>query len=529
MNISTQPAVFALAAGLALAPMGAAKAAECSALAGKTIGGAAIVSAERIEAGAKLSLPGPAAGLQIAPLSTAICRVEARIHPETGSEIKAVVWLPERWNGKFVGTGGGGFAGGYDNAPAVLNPIVAKGYAAAATDVGHSDVLWSARFSYQAPARIVDWGHRGNHLTAVFGKALVAAYYGAPARQSYFTGCSNGGRDGLMEAWRYPDDYDGVVAVAPVAPAVRILSGFAWTMQQLDGPPPAMLTAAKLKLLGDALMARCDTLDGVKDGVIENPRKCRFDPAELQCRDNETTQCLSAADVRAARAIYQGPRTNRGEQIEPGFEPGSEGVDWGTWILGQNAAQRLLGVDGFRWMIHQDPDWSLDQFDLEKDYRLGEERLGAIVNSDNPDIRPFLKRGGKLILAHGWADGAIPPMGTIHYYEAVERKTHDRGRQVRLFMAPGMGHCNGGSGPSQFDMLAALEKWRATGTAPERVIAAKPEDAGAAYRGLPSRTLQTRPLCAWPKHATYIGRGSTDDAANFRCTAEPRSPKPPRA
>lgn len=508
----------ALTAMAALAPLTQAHAGTCESLVGQKVGGGTVISAERMASGQKLSLAGAAALFPIPPAKAAFCRVKARISPVPQSEIDVEVWLPETWNGKFVGTGGGGFSGGLEIAALTLNPIVAKGYAAATTNVGHP-AGDSAKWAYKQPEKLVDWAHRGNHVTAQFSKALIAAYYAKPAERAYFQGCSNGGRDALMEAWRYPEDYDAIVAGAPAAPWTRDFTAMPWNIRALDGPPAVNFSPAKLKLVNDAVMARCDKLDGVQDGVLENPLACRFDPKELQCKANATSDCLSGAEVKALRALYQGPRTRDGRQISTGLAVGGETVEWEGWITGPKAVHRQMSPEFFRWMVYGDETWSIDRFDLERDYAEAVNRVGSIVDSDNPDIRPFLKRGGKLLIYHGWADAALPPGNTINYYNAVRSKAGAKADQVRLFMVPGMAHCAKGPGPSLVDWLGALDTWAQDNKPPERILASKPEDFNAAFMGQPTKTLRTRPLCAWPAVARWNGKGSTDEAANFRCVA----------
>jgi feruloyl esterase len=469
--------------------------------------------------GSKVVVPNAPPGVQLPPLSASICKVKALLAPVPESQIQVEVWLPETWNGKLVGTGGGGFSGGLGSAPILLNPLVGKGYAAAASDVGHpaSD---DAKWAYKHPVQLVDWAHRGNHVTAQFAKALATEFYAKPLQRSYFWGCSNGGRDALMEAWRYPGDYDGIVAGAPAAPWTRDMMAMAWNIRALDGPPAVRFTPAKLKLVNDAVMARCDTLDGVKDGVLEDPRACHFDPSKLQCKSGEGADCLSAAEVKALKAIYQGPRTRDGKQVSAGFPAGGETVEWAGWITNPNAQHRLYPAESYRRIVYEDPSWSLDRFDLDRDYPAAAKVLGPVVDSDNPDIRPFLRHGGKLVLYHGWADAALPPGNTITYYDAVKAKAGAAAAsQVRLFMIPGGAHCFGGAGPTQVDWVDTLDSWFATGRAPERIVAVKPENPMAAFLGQPTKAVRTRPLCAWPKRAHWNGSGSTDDAANFSCAA----------
>jgi feruloyl esterase len=240
----------------------------------------------------------------------------------------------------------------------------------------------------------------------------------------------------------------------------------------------------------------------------------------LQCKPGGAGDCLDAAEIKALRAIYQGPRTRDARQISAGSAVGGEAVEWDNWFTGAKPAHRGFAEEFFRWMVYADPSWTLDRFNLDRDYAVAQTRMGPIVNSDDPDIRPFLKHGGKLMLYHGWADAALPPGNTITYYEGVRRKAPAAANQVRLFMVPGMAHCGNGPGPSQVDWLAALDDWAESGKAPERIIASKPENFMNAFLGLPWKSVRTRPLCAWPKQARWNGEGSTDEVANFRCVAE---------
>jgi feruloyl esterase len=320
-----------------------------------------------------------------------------------------------------------------------------------------------------------------------------------------------------MEAWRYPDDYDGIVAGAPAAPWTRVITAMAWNIHALDAPPAVQLTPAKLKLISDATLARCDALDGVKDGLIENPRACHFDPGVLQCKAGASADCLSAAELTALRAIYQGPRTRDGRQISAGPAVGGESVEWNNWITGPKASHRQMPPEYFGWMVYGDPTWTLAKFNLDRDFAAAQRRTGAILNSDNPDLRPFLKHGGKLILYHGWADAALPPDNTVAYYEAVKRRAPAAAGQLRLFMIPGMAHCGGGIGPNQVDWVGEIDRWSESGAAPERIIVSKLSNPLAPFTGQPIKVIQSRPLCAWPKQARWTGTGSTDEAANFRC------------
>ncbi|HET9161542.1 MAG TPA: tannase/feruloyl esterase family alpha/beta hydrolase, partial [Caulobacteraceae bacterium] len=435
MKTQFRLALGALSAGLALSPFAHAKAATCESLAGLKTADGVVTSAGRMAAGAKLSLTGPLATIPIAPVAADLCRVKAKLSPVKGSDINVEVWLPATWNGKLVGVGGGGFSGGLDTAVIMLNPLVGRGYVAAATDVGHpsSD---GAKWAYKHPVQLVDYAHRGNHVTALFAKALIKAFYGRPIQHAYFNGCSNGGRDALMEAWRYPNDYDGIVAGAPAAPWVRDMTDFAWNTRAVSAPGAA-LTVAKLKLVSDAVMARCDAIDGVKDGILENPHSCRFEPTDLKCNGADGPNCLTDAQIKALQAVYQGPRGRGGRKISNGFSVGGESVQWADWITNEKSSQRGFAEEFYRWMVYADESWTLDRFDLDRDFDTAMARMGPILNSDNPNLQPFMRGGGKLIVYHGWADAALSPDNTIDFFEALNRTTPQAAGQARLFMVPG--------------------------------------------------------------------------------------------
>jgi fermentation-respiration switch protein FrsA (DUF1100 family) len=497
---------------------------RCEALAGTKTGNGTVERAEYVPAEApvlntlqKAMIGAVAPTLANLKAPQGFCRASARLQPVPDSEIKVEVWLPENWNGKLLASGGGGFNGGLATAPLSLAGPLSKGYAGAVNNAGH-DVSNSAKFAHGHPEKLVDYGHRANHLTAQFSKSLVAAHYRAPVKRAYFHGCSNGGREALMEAQRYPEDYDGIIAGAPANNYVPLLTSFLWNQQVLRTAPKLQ---AKLRLVQDAVISKCDALDGVKDSVLENPAACRFDPAELECKAANGADCLAKEEVSALRKIYEGPRLRDGRQLISGMPVGGEALpgNWNEWMFTEDKGQPQLGTEFFRWMVHGDSAWELDRFDIDRDYAIAQERVAPILNSDNPDIRGFSGRGGKLILYHGWNDAAIPAGNTLAYYQAVRDRIGTAAQQVRLFMAPGMMHCFGGSGPSSFDMVSELDRWVESGIAPERVIATQYDRLRLSMldAGSEAKVIRTRPLCPWPKTAHYNGTGSTDDAANFAC------------
>jgi hypothetical protein len=498
---------------------------QCDDLVGLQLGTGRVVSADQVAQDQLVPLaPNPWMRTISAPKP--FCRVKAQLKPSKGSDIGVEVWLPSppAWNGKLLGIGNGGFAGSLDAAPVAMRPGLLKGYVTAATDTGHIAAGDSARWALNAPDKVIDYGHRANHVTAVFAKDLIRSYYGRPAGRAYFKGCSNGGREALMEARRYPADYDGIVAGAPAAHFTGVMTQFVWDRQAMLKPGAAGLHG-RLSLLHNAVLARCDAQDGVKDGVVNHPPACRFDPSELQCRPGVQGECLTAEEVQAAKAIYQGPRDRDGRQIFPGMPVSAEGMaqGWDSWITAPDSSQARMGPEFFRYMVHADPKWSPEGMDFGRDYALAKQRVGAIVDSNDPDISAFIRRGGKLILYNGWADAAVAPESTIAYYDSVRQRLGDSADEgVRFFMAPGMGHCFGGSGPGNLNTLEVLESWVEEGKAPDQLLATKPENALLSLFGSPTRTVVSRPVCAWPKVARWKGTGSTDEAGNFICAEVPQ-------
>lgn len=452
-------------------------------------------------------------GVTAATPSATHCRVALTLRPAADSEIKSEVWLPpaEVWNGKLLMEGGGGFAGSVNTGG--MTNAVREGYASASTDTGHTGS--SGRFALGHPEKVTDFAYRAVHETAVTAKTLIAAYYGRGPRLSYWEGCSTGGRQGLMSAQRYPEDFDGIIAGAPANNQIHLC---AWRLRllitALKSPRHAM-PPEKLKLLNDAVLDRCDGDDGVRDRLLEDPRTCRFDPAVLQCHGPETASCLTAQQLETVNAAYTDARKSTGELLYPRLPFGGE--------LGWRLPPRVtepggMDIDMFRYIGNQDAAWDWRSFDLEKDI---ERALvhGNEIHAVNPDLTRFKARGGKLLIYHGWSDGgssgAISAFNTISYYEAVlKRMGPKQDGWLRLFMAPGMAHCGGGTGPNQFNALAALERWREQGNPPQSIRAARVNERG--------RIDMTRPLCPYPQQAVYQGTGSINDEANYRCKISKR-------
>ena len=444
----------------------------------------------------------------------AFCRVTAVARPVPGSEIHLEIWLPAAgaWNGKFLGTGNGGYSGALGYAD--MERALRQGYATAGSDTGHTG--GELTFGAGHPEKIDDWGWRAVHTMTEAAKSLVRAYYGRTPAHAYFTGCSTGGQQALTEAQRFPEDYDGIVAGAPGNNRVRLNVGFLWSWLAAHRDGTESLPPSKLPLLNRAVVAACDGLDGIKDGVIDDPCACRFDPETLLCKGTDTSACLTAAEVASARAIYDGARNPRtGEKLFAGWARGSESSGappstggWSAYFVGQPEPAR---ADFWRLWVFGNPAWDPRTFNFDTDVLTADRKMAAVV-ANNPDLTPFQKHGGKLLMYHGWADPVVPPEDGVRYYEDVRQRMASQGTGdfLRLFMVPGMGHCRGGAGPSDFDPLSALDLWVTKGVAPDRIVAT---------RSTNGATDRSRPLCPYPQVARWKGSGSTDDAANFACVA----------
>ena len=485
----------------------------CASLAALTIPSITIKTAELVPAGS-YTPPGPQ---QTATMRPAHCRVEATARPTSDSEIKFEVWIPpvDAWNGKLEGVGNGGYNGaiGY----AAMAAGLGRGYAVASTDTGHTGD--DMKFGQGHPEKIVDWAYRAMHVTTEAAKLIVRNAQGRFADRSYFVGCSSGGHQALTEAQRYPDDYDGIVAGDPANNRIRQTFGFlnSWLATHgADGKP--LLSAAKLALVTKSAVDACDAVDGLKDGLIDDPRRCHFDPVKLLCKSGDEPTCLTQAQVDAARAMYDGTKNPRtGETIYTGWPRGSEGFgesaiqSWRQYVVDPPEPMR---VGFFRYFLFHDPGWDYRTIDWEKDLAYAEQKLPYMSAVDH-DLTPFKKRGGRLIMYTGWADPVVPPQDTVAYYDAVVKTMGglERTREFyRFFLAPGMGHCSGGPGPNQFDALTALEQWVEKGAAPDKLIASHTTS---------GKVDRTRPLCMYPQVARWKGTGSSDEAANFQCVAEP--------
>ena len=476
----------------------------CDALKTISLPRTAITAVEFVAAGVPAAGRG-GRGAQSAPLP-AHCRVAATLTPSPDSHIEMELWLPtDTWNGKFLAVGNGAWAGviSFDAMASGLR----RGYAAASNDTGHKG--GSASFAVGHPEKLIDFGYRAMHEMTVQSKAIVQAFYTRGPRLSYYEGCSTGGRQGLMTAQRFPEDFDAIVAGAPVYNMVHLnVSQVAVQVGMLKNPA-SLVSTEKRQLLADAVVAACDQQDGVKDGIVSEPRACRFDPAVLACKAGDGVDCLTPAQVANARSAYAPVTTTRGAPVYPGRSPGFES---GWRIPAPGAPLNPLFTDMVRYVGRQDPGWDPMTFELESDLALALKHASFIEASD-PDLAKFKARGGKLLLYHGWADPGPAPENTINYYEAVNR-TLKGGQEdwMRLFLMPGVGHCGGGVGPDQADFLGAIERWKEIGAAPSQIPATRSS-------GRSGQPPLSRPLCPYPQVARHNGSGSTDDAKNFACVA----------
>lgn len=514
------------------APAGAGRPMECAALSGLVLdGGTTIASATLVTSGT----------LEISPTTTvtnmpAFCRVQGVSRPSADSHIGFEVWLPDRadWNGKFLSTGEGGFAGtpnhtrnGLDGA---LDEIVRRGYATASTDTGHknTDNWWAVGH----PEKATDYLYRAKHVTTVAAKSVIASFYGRAPSHSYFSSCSNGGRQGLIEAQRYPDDFDGLIIGAPWNFQSHSNAGFVWNAQAMAAPGAA-IPAEKLPAITAAVLAQCDKDDGVADGLIGDPRTCRFDPKSLTCHGADSNSCLTPPQVSALQKVYDGPKNPRtGTAIFPGFAVGSE-AQW-TGILNvpsRDTAGSLGLMSYFANLAFEQPDWDFRSFDFDKQLAATDEKIGRFGNAVSTDYTRAKQRGVKIIQYHGWNDQTLQPAYSPQYYDEVVKANGGlEATQAfyRLYMVPGLAHCSGGPGASSFggvgqqippvrdathDLVTALERWVEQGTAPGTLIATKFADVAASSR----EVRFTRPLCLYPSVPKYKGSGDPNDAGSFAC------------
>jgi feruloyl esterase len=465
------------------------------------------------------------------------CRVEITLTPSSDSDIKMEVWMPvQGWNGRFRGQGNGGFAGviDYDD----MATSVTRGFATAGSDGGHASIdLTDALWALGHPEKVIDFGYRAVHLMTTTAKAVIAAYYGTAPTYSYFSSCSDGGREALMEAQRFPADYNGIIAGDPANNWSGLLANAISNSQAL-AKLGSYIPPNKLSAIADAVNAACDRIDGVSDGILNDPRKCEFKPSTMLCGKAETGSCLTSAQVTALEKLYAGSKDSTGTTIFPGYMPGGEtgSNGWSDWITGSQLGTSLMyffGTGYFSDMVYANPSWDYKLSTVDADYLASLSSTGQVVDATDPDLTTFIDRGGKLILYHGWSDSAVSPLSTIHYFESMQSVTGEQkvASAVRLYMAPGMQHCDLGPGPDSFgqtgwkpqypltdaehNMYVALMQWVEDGTAPASLIATK-------YAVVNNQTspVMTRPLCPYPQQARYKGSGNTNASTSYTCAAD---------
>ncbi|HEV2401696.1 MAG TPA: tannase/feruloyl esterase family alpha/beta hydrolase [Candidatus Sulfotelmatobacter sp.] len=506
---------------------------NCEHLGSLKIENATITEAQQAAAGAYKGAPAPFSGVDISQLYKslpAFCRVVVEAKPTSDSDIKIEIWLPASgWNGKLQGIGNGGFAGLIDEMQ--LATSLKHGYASTATDTGHTGSPIDATWAIGHPEKVIDFGHRGIHEMTRVAKAVVQAYYSKAAQHAYFAGCSDGGREALMEAQRYPEDYDGILAGAPANNWTPLLTTAVYDTQALTVDPASFIPQLKIPAIAEAVNAACDGLDGVHDGILNDPRQCHFDPAKIQCKAEDSDKCLTAAQVTALKKLYAGTLDSVGHVVYPGYLPGAEEGQggWGLWITGPAPQKSLMAFFGngfFSDFVYEKPDWDYKTFHVDAGLKAANEKTAQALNATDPNLKPFKTRGGKLILYHGWNDPAITALNTVNYYDSVVKAVggKDVASFVRLYMVPGMQHCGDGPGADSFGAVgdltyddpshsaqASLERWVEKGKAPDAIIASKFEGKDR------SQTKMTRPLCPYPQAAKYKGAGDTNDAGSFVC------------
>lgn len=498
---------------------------------GTQVGKATIILAQAVAAGDYTAAGG--AKLKNLP---AFCRVFAVASTGLSSRILIEIWMPaaDGWNGKLLGVGSGGASGAIS--PQSLAGGLRRGYAAATTDMGSYPAGQPGigfNFGDGRPETIRDWASRSTHEMTLLAKAVVQQFYGRQASKAYFVGCSTGGHQGLSEAQRYPEDYDGIIAGAPAHDRTRLHVRFA-ALQQLGMRLGAAIPAALLKTWQEAILKSCGGRDGGVPGdkFLTNPLRCTLSPRQLACKETRATDsCFTKTQVQALEAIYSGTRNPRtGEMIYFADNLGAETqlMD----VYGDTSTARNFNIA--HWILP--PERSAASFDFDADMKALDDRYAADANAMDPDLSRFAARGGKLIMYHGWNDGLIPALGSVDYFRSVRADGRGRDSFARLFLAPGMAHCAAGPGLGLFgqlvelapdagatadtDLLLALDRWSTGGQAPDRIVGKVDVNvlavlAGTAHGGA------TRPMCAWPNAARYRGKGDPKLAGSFTCVSRP--------
>ena len=478
------------------------EAATCESLGSLSLPNTTVTVAQTVAAGA-FTPPGRGGrgGAAFASLPS-FCRVAVTLKPTPQSDIKAEVWLPSAgWNGKLQVVGNGAWAGSISY-PAMASAVAAS-YAAASTDTGHVGGAENATSNKEV---LTDFAHRAVHETTAAAKKIIDGMYGAAPKLSYFNGCSTGGRQALTAAQRYPDDFDGIIAGDPAIHGLDLALGQISYAHAMTKTPASTIPRDTLALMHKAVIDACDGNDGAKDGVLENPQACRFDPKVLACQAGTSAAagaCLTPAQVEAAQLVYDGAKDAKGKTMFPGLERGSEG-GWTPTPVG-------YAVDLYKYLVYKDPAWNPSTLDTGNHDSLKTKAEVRLLDASNPDLAPFFRSNGKLLMYHGWSDPGIPARASVNYYEAARARTGRAATDsLRLFMVPGMGHCGGGDGVTSFDFVSELDRWVTTGKAPATIPASRVQ-AGKVER--------TRPLCAYPQFAVYKGKGDVNDAASFECRA----------
>src|SRR6266436_4028029 len=442
----------------------------CEGLAQLKLSGAKILSAQTVAAGAFTPPPNVTPWIAGEPsfykMLPAFCRVVAEATPSADSSIKIEVWMPANgqnsgsWNGKLQGQGNGGFAGeiGYRQ----LGTAVHQGYATVSTDTGHSAGGTDASWALGHPEKVTDFGYRGIHEMTRVAKAVIKAFYGKDPQHSYFIGCSNGGRQALMEAQRFPDDYDGILAGAPANFWTHLLAKGLADAQATTLDPASYIPSSKLPAIARTVNIACDAQDGAADGILNDPRKCRFDPATMLCKEGDSEKCLTAAQASALKKLYDGPNDAQGRKIFPGYLPGAEeGPEgWGRWITGPAPGHSLIFAftrGYFSNIVYENADWNYNGANIDQSLKAADKKTAQILNAINPNLAPFKAHGGKLIIYHCWNDPAISALNTVNYYDEVVNKLGAEQTKAftRLYMVPGMQHCTSGPGPDSFGQLGS--------------------------------------------------------------------------
>ena len=489
-------------------------AATCERLSALSLPNATITAASSVTSGA-FTIPAStvvpnqaAAGREISGLPP-FCRVAATLTPSRDSDITIEVWMPlSDWNHRFLGVGNGGRSGAISYGAMV--PALKAGYAVTSTDTGHQSAGNDAAWAMGHPEKQIDFGYRAVHEMTVRAKAIVEAFYGAAPQHAYWNGCSSGGKQGLKEAQEFPEDYDGIVAGAPANAWTRLSTSMI-AVAQVAAAPGGAIPETKYPLIHRAVLQQCDRLDGVEDGLLENPARCPFNPGVLQCKDGDSPTCLTGPQVATLKRAYAPTRSAGGGTVFPGLAMGGE-RGWGR--LPQPFA---IGESHYKYVVFADPAWDFRTFDVDRDLAKADaiDRTVGHLNATDPNLDAFRKRGGKIIQYHGWNDQQISPQNSIDYHETVVSRLgdrHDADEFYRLFMVPGMMHCRGGEGATdRFDALAAVAEWVEHGIAPSTINASSVKDGS---------VKRTRPLCPYPLVARWSGSGNPDEASTFACVAD---------